>query len=202
MTAARASPPPENGADRLRDQPGQDVVGAAGGAAAPRHRGRIGLQLLDQLAKVLDVGRLGNDDHFIFAGQARDRCGLLQGHRGLVGQDRAHHDQAVDHQRLAITLLAIRQLGKADRPSGAGDILHRHRLGDAGALHHLLHGAGGLVPAAAGLGRGDDLEIVQREGAGRGAQPGHQGDRADELAKCGCVHSFLPWERVGCAAWS
>ena len=39
------------GARGLRDQAGQDVVGAAGRAAAPGDRADVGLQLLDQLAE-------------------------------------------------------------------------------------------------------------------------------------------------------
>ena len=44
-------------ADRLGDQPGGDVVGAAGRAAAPGDRARVGLQRRDEVVHGLDVAR-------------------------------------------------------------------------------------------------------------------------------------------------
>ena len=60
-------------ARRLGDQADGDVVDAAGRAAGPGDRARIGLQLRDEVVDRLDVGRRRHDDRLVFAGQAGDR---------------------------------------------------------------------------------------------------------------------------------
>lgn len=129
----------------------------------PRHRARIGLQLLDEAGHVLDVGRGVDDNRFIFTGQARDRRHLIERDRRAVGKDRANHDVTTDDKLRRVAAGLVDELRQADRAAGAGNVGHLHRVGDLLVLQRALHRAGGLVPAAAGCGRRHDL-VVGRDG--------------------------------------
>ena len=100
-----------------------------------------------------------HDDHLRFLGQARDRRDLIERDRRLVRGDRADHDEAVDHQLVAVALGAVDELGEADGAAGAGHVGHLHVLAMPGGDQRLLHGARGLVPAAARRRRRHDLEF-------------------------------------------
>ena len=65
--------------------------------------------------------------------------------------------------------------------AGARDVLDLNRFRDAVFLHDGLHGAGGLVPAAAGIGRGDDGVIGHGRG-GDGARK--QAGKNEMLRRC------------------
>ena len=56
-----------------------------------------------------------------------------------------------------LPLLGGHELREADRAAGAGDVLDLDAGGEPVLLQHGLHGAGGLVPAAARVGRCDQL---------------------------------------------
>ncbi len=77
----------EVGADRLHDQPGDDVVGAADRSAAPGDRTRIGLQRGDEVVERLDRRVDRNDDDLELADDAGERRDLVEGNRRLVGDD-------------------------------------------------------------------------------------------------------------------
>ncbi len=126
------------------------MVDTAGRAAGPGNRTRVSLQLLDELADVLDFGIGRNDDSLVFAGEARDRRDIGKRHGRLVGQDGADHDVATDDQSIRIALLLAGKLGKTDCAASAWNVHDLNIAGNAFRLHHLLQRTGGLVPAAAG----------------------------------------------------
>jgi hypothetical protein len=77
-----------------------------------------------------------------------------------VGDDPTEHDQAGDHQRIAVAALRADEPGETDRAGGARYVLDDGRAHDPGALQHLLHRPGGLVPAAAGSRGGDETKLI------------------------------------------
>ena len=94
--------------------------------------------------------------------------------RRLVHQERADHDEAVDHQLVAVALGAVDELRDADAAAGAGDVGDlRRSCASFGGDQRLLHRARGLVPAAAGRGRRHDLEfhLGERGGARTTSRP-------------------------------
>ncbi len=108
-----------------------------------------------------------NDDRLILAGQARDRGDVLERHRRLVGEDGADHDIAADDQGVRIAGRLAGELRKADGAAGARHVLHLDVAGNAFLLHHRLHRAGRLVPAAAGSGRRHDGVVGRNRPAAR-----------------------------------
>ena len=121
--------------------------------------------------RVLDRRIRRHDDDLGFLGEARDRRHLVERHRRLVHQERADHDEAVDHELVAVALRAVDELREADGAAGARDVGHLHALRDLGGDKRLLHRARGLVPAAAGRGGRHDLEFkLLREGRAAGCK--------------------------------
>ena len=119
---------------------------------------------------VLSVAGRRHDDRLLLAGQPRDRRHHGQVDRRGVGQDRADHDVAADDQLPRVALGLVDELGEADGAAGAGDVGHLHVAGDAVLLQHRLHGARGLVPAAARRRRRHD-RVVGGEGRHAPASP-------------------------------
>ena len=104
-------------------------------------------------------------DHLDLLGEARDRRHLFERHRRFVHGERAHHDEAVDHQLVAVALGAVDELRDADAAAGAGHVGDLDAAGDLGGDQRLLHRACGLIPSAAGRGGRHDLELeLLREG--------------------------------------
>ena len=164
----------------LAIRPGGDVVGAAGRAAAPGYRARVGLELGDQAGHVLDVGCRRNDQRLVFAGQPGDRRDLVEGDRRGVGEDRADHDVAADDQLRGIAIGLVDELGKPDRAAGAWNVGHLHAARNALVLQRGLHGAGRLVPAAARGGRRHDLVVGRKRGSAH-RKAGNAGDRQQQF---------------------
>ncbi len=117
-------------ADLFGEQPHQQIVGAAGRSAAPRHAAGILLERVDQIVERSIRARRGNDDHFVFAGEARDRRGVGERDRRAVDDHAAHHHQPGDQQRARIAALALDESREADGAGGAGDVVDLHA--DAG----------------------------------------------------------------------
>ena len=92
------------------------------------------------------------------------------------------HDEAVDQKRVAVARVLLGELRQPDGAAGARHVLDRHLLDDAAALHHFLQRPRGLVPAAAGIGRRDDLQLVerQRRAAGQGEAEHGRRERSAE----------------------
>ena len=97
------------------DQAREDVVGAAGGAAAPGHGRRILAERADEALHVAVRRRRRHGDDFVLAGEPRDRRDLGDRDRRLVPEDGAEHHEAVDEQRFAIAAPAVDELRQADR---------------------------------------------------------------------------------------
>jgi hypothetical protein len=110
------------------------VVGAAGGAATPAHRTRVGLQLGHQIGHRLERRVGGDGDHLVFARKPGDRGDVLKAHRRLVGEDGADHDQAADQDRIAAAPLAGHELGEPDGAAGAWNVDHLDARGEAAVL--------------------------------------------------------------------
>jgi hypothetical protein len=151
---------------RLRNQPGEDVIGAAGRATAPGEGLGPLAEDLHELAHVAD-GRGGRDgDHFILAREAGDRRRLRDRDRRVVPQRGAEHHQASDQERSCVAAggpaFNIDELRQPDRARGAWDVLHLDDSRGAPALDHLLQDARGLIPAAARRRRRDDHEVIFR----------------------------------------
>ena len=77
----------------------------------------------------------------------------------LVGDDRADHDHAGNHQRIALAVPLVDELRQADRAAGAADIGDLRAGDQLLAAQHLVHGARRLVPAAAGRRRHEELDL-------------------------------------------
>ena len=137
-------------------------------------RARVGLQLRDEVGHGLDVAAGGDDDRLLLAGQPGDRGDHRQVDGRVVGEDGADHDVAADDQALGVALGLVDELGEADGAAGAGDVGHLDVAGDAFLLHQRLHGARGLVPAAAGGGRREDRVVG---GPGGNAGEEQRGER-------------------------
>ncbi len=178
--------------DFLGEQRRRDVIDAAGRAARPGDLRGIGLHGRRQVLGVLDRAVGGHHQGFVFGRQARDRGGLVEGDRGFVGEQRAHHHVAHDHELVAVALAAIDELRDADRAAGAGDVGDLGALGDAGLGQGLLHGARGLVPAAAGRCRRHDLEFHLRGSRGDKACYGRDSDGAAPETFAGMDHLSFP----------
>ena len=76
-----------------------------------------------------------------------------------VRLDGAHHDEAHDHEGRRVLL--VRERGEAHRAARAADVLDGRRADDVLLGQHLRHRARGLVPAAARVGRGDEVHGVE-----------------------------------------
>ncbi len=181
-------------AGSLGDKACENVIGAAGRTAAKGNRTRISLELGHEIGQRLELRGSRNDDHFIFAGEARNRRRHVERDRRLVGEDGAHHDEAVDHQHIALALFLVDQLGEPDGAAGARNILNRAALG-AQAGHDFRKRARRLVPAAAGLCRGDDPQIVK--GQCRSGKASRQRQSQKACKNCASFHDSLPC--VSCA---
>ena len=153
------------GADRAGEQRRHHVVDAAGRAAGEGHLGDVGLDGCGEILRRLDRRIRRHHDDLDFLGEPRDRRHLVERHRRLVHGERADHDEAVDHQLVAVALGAVDELRDADAAAGAGDVGDLDAADDLGGDQRLLHRARGLIPAAAGRGRRHDLELeLLREG--------------------------------------
>ena len=159
-------------------------------ATAPR----ISLQFGHEIGHRLELRSSGNDDDFIFARQPRNRRRHVERDRRLVGEQRPQHDEAVDHQDIAVALFLVDQLGEPDGAAGARNVLNRAALG-AQAGHDFRKGARRLVPAAAGFCRGDDPQIVKGQCRSGKASRQRQGQKA--CKNCASFHDHLPF--VSCA---
>ena len=113
-------------------------------------------------------------------------------HRRLVGDDRADHHHAADHQRVALALHWLTNCGRPTAPPAPGACSNLNCLDDAVGTQHLLDGAAGLVPAAAGRRRHEDLQAVQRlRDRALGPQPQrrcHTGAQAALQNVPACLH--------------
>ena len=138
------------------------MVGAAGRAAGDRDLGGVGLERGGEVLGGLERRWRRDDQREELTGQPRDRRGLRQPQRALVGDDRADHHHAGDHQGVALPFPLIEELRQPDRAAGAADIGDLHALDRAGRAQHLLDRARGLVPAAARRRRHEHLEQVDR----------------------------------------
>jgi hypothetical protein len=111
---------------------------------------------------------------------------LIQGHGRLVGHDGADHDLAADQQRRS-ALLGGDELGETDGAAGAGNVGHLDAAGEVELLEDLLHGAGVLVPAAAGAGRSEQFQSLDlgggRQCRHRARRKRHGGDHVAEGAQ-------------------
>jgi hypothetical protein len=140
------------------DHPGENMVGSAGRAADPGDAARIGFELRHQLLHGADrrVRRHGHD--FEFAGEARnpDRFGEL-GRRFVRGQRAEHHHAGNDHG-IALPATLREETREADRAAAARHVLHADLANDAFVPKRQLHGARGLVPAAAGPRRHEKIK--------------------------------------------
>ena len=160
---------PRLDADGGRDEPRENLVAAADRAAAPRDRlgALAGTRRASRRACANgDASRHG--ERLVLAGEARDRHGVGERDRRIVGHDAAEHDEPGDEQRVAVAALGADEAREADRAGGAGDVLDDGRRHDAGALQHLLHGARRLIPAAARRRRRDDAQLLELRLAQRG----------------------------------
>jgi hypothetical protein len=86
----------------------------------------------------------------------------------------ADHHEAVDHELVAVTLRAVDELREPDGPARTGNVDHLRAFHELLGRERLLHRAGGLVPAAAGGGRRDDLQL--QLGGGLGGEQRGAGD--------------------------
>jgi hypothetical protein len=59
--------------------------------------------------------RSRNRDHFVLAGEPRDRHDVMQRHRRLVHDDAAEHDEPGDHHRVAVAALGADEARQSDR---------------------------------------------------------------------------------------
>ena len=89
---------------------------------------------------------------------------------------------------------------EADRAGRAGNVLDRRGVDDAGALQRLLHHARGLIPAAAGRGRGDEAQVLvdrlrggRCRGEGKQEQSGKRGSRTRHAR----IVRWVGWGRRG-----
>ena len=108
--------------ERLGDQAGQDLLGASGGAARPGHGAEVRLHRVDQVVDVLDVGVGRDHDHLVLRDQLGDRRDLVEGDVGVVGGDRADHDQPHHHQLVGLPL-ELGELAEPDRAARAADVV-------------------------------------------------------------------------------
>ena len=94
------------GALVLGDQRKQDVVDAAGRAAADRDRAGIRLQRLDEIADGL-VGRVRRDGDARYS-LVRRAIGVVWSRRDrrIVERDAAHHDGAHEDQAVVVAVVA------------------------------------------------------------------------------------------------
>ena len=99
--------------------------------------------------------RARHDDDLIFAGQPRDRRDLRQVDRRLVGDDRADHHHAADHQHVGVALARAHELRETDRAAGAALVVDGDLRDDLVRLQRSLQRAAGLIPAASRRG-GDE----------------------------------------------
>ena len=158
------------------------MVNPAGRAAGKRDLCDVGLHGGGEILCRLDRRIRRHHDHLDLLGEARDRRHLFERHRRFVHGERAHHDEAVDHQLVAVALGAVDELRDADAATGAGDIRHLDAARDLGGDQRLLHRARGLIPSAAGgRGRHDlQLELLRK---GRRAGCKRQCDGRAEQAR-------------------
>ena len=171
-------------ADRLGEEPDRDVIDAARGAAGPGDLPGLRLEPVGEVLRGLERRVRRHDDDEVLAREPRDRRHLVEGDRRLVGQDRSDHDEAVHHQLVAVALGAVHELGDADGAAGARDVRHLHALCGAGLNQRLLHRARGLVPAAAGRRRSQDLELhLRRRGAAQAEKRGRGEKRAAKAGR-------------------
>ena len=162
----------------LGQQPGQDLVGAAGRAAGDRAgRAVLSFQAGDEVLERVVRRVARHHDDLRLADQPGHRGDVGELDRGVVGLHRADHHQAHHHQQRVVGLPA--QLAEPDGAAGALDVEHLDVAGDAGGADHPLQQPGGGVPAAARAGRGHDPQPGQVTGlddrarAARGRQ--HRG---------------------------
>ena len=140
-------------ADRAGEQCRHHVVDAAGRAAGESDFCDVGFHRRGQILRGLDRRARRHHDDLDLLGEARDRRHLLERDRRFVHGERAHHDEAVHHQLVAVALGAIDELRDANAAAGARNVGHLHAARDFGSDEGLLHRPGGRShppPGAAG----------------------------------------------------
>jgi hypothetical protein len=116
-----------------------------------------------------------------------------------VQRDRAAHHEAADHQRVGVAGIAFDEVGQPRHAALAGPVLEFDALDQAQGLQRRGHRLGGLVPAAAGIGRHQQAQLRarrrrrQRRGA-RGGRERRRGGAAQHEA-ASVDHRRAPWMR-------
>ena len=95
------------------------IVRASRRASSPGDRRRRREECGAEIGEGLEGRGRWNDDHFGFAGEPRDRCGVGEGDRRLVRRDAAHHHRPGDEQRVRIAAVSGDEPRQPDRPGRA-----------------------------------------------------------------------------------
>ncbi len=156
---------------RLGNLAHEDVVRAAGRTARPRDRFRVLLELGHEVAHRLEGRGRRNHDNQRLTREAGDRGHVEDRHRALVGNARADHHHAADHDGVALALLLAHETRKADHAAGAAHVLDLEFAEDAIGTHGGFDRTAGRVPATARCRRDEDIEagnrLCLRRGDGR-----------------------------------
>ena len=201
-----------------QQQPGEDVVDPASGAAGHRHVRAAIDPRVDEVADVLVRTVGGDDEHEGLLRQPRDRRHVFDAVFGRIRLDGADHHASRDHERVRIRLGGERR--QPDRPAGTADVGHGSGRHDPLIIRGLREAPRRLVPAATGVRWRDDSEAVDRTVASPSAsaaragrhQRSRRGDGSeceDASSSCGVLchglllESFVPWDhsRERCRAY-
>jgi hypothetical protein len=142
-------------AQRPADHGEEDVVGAALRAAGYAQTERVGPQGAGEVRDGVQARIRRHREHEGLAFEPRDRKGVEDGERALVGDGRAHLGQAADHQGVALPAQADDEARQRQGPAGAGPVFEPDAGDRAGLAQHLRDHLRRPVPAAAGRG-GDE----------------------------------------------